>query len=110
MIPAKAELNRIAQRRSADDFNMRAIAKTHFQQPATKLHIPADGENAASAADAKLIEATGFRRAAMVTGGKIAGFHDNCSRRCTRPSKTGRASESSTSPEYITLRLSFNSR
>ena len=61
MIPTQTKFNRITQRRSADDFHMRAIAEAHLQQPAAKLDIPADSENAASAADAELIQATGFR-------------------------------------------------
>jgi len=61
MIPAQAELNRIAQRRSADDFYVSAVAKAHFQQTPAKLDVAADGKNAASAADAKLVEVARFR-------------------------------------------------
>jgi hypothetical protein len=60
MVPAQAELDRIAQRGAADNFYMSAVAEAHLQQPAPKLDIAANGQNAAAAADAKLVEAASF--------------------------------------------------
>ena len=61
MIPAQTELNRIAQRRAADDLYVSTVAEAHFQQTPAKLYVAADGKDAASAADAELVEVARFR-------------------------------------------------
>ena len=40
-VAAEAELNRIAERRAADDFNLRAVAKSHFEQSPAQGRIAA---------------------------------------------------------------------
>ena len=71
-IAAESELDRIAQRRSADDFNIRAVAEAHLQQPATNFRIASDRDHAAGAADAELVQGAGARIATMIASGQIA--------------------------------------
>jgi hypothetical protein len=44
-VTAKAELDRIAQRRPPDDFDGGSIAKAHLQQPAAEFAFAGDGDD-----------------------------------------------------------------
>jgi D-arabinose 5-phosphate isomerase GutQ len=68
MIAAKTKLDRVAKRGAADDFNLNAVAESHFEQAATKVVIAADGDHASLAADAQLVQAAGIGRSAMIAG------------------------------------------
>jgi hypothetical protein len=70
-ITAKAKLDRITQRRAADDFNTRAIAKAHLQKPPPKLRIAPNRNHAPAATDAELIQPARFRWPGMVTTRKV---------------------------------------
>jgi hypothetical protein len=72
-IAAQPELNRVAQRRSPDHLYVSAAGEAHFQQAPAKIDIAADGDDAAAATDAKLIQPAGARAAAMPAG-EIAGL------------------------------------
>src|SRR5256885_12505474 len=69
-VPAQLELDRIPQRRAADHLHVRPVAETHLQQSSADFRIAADGDDAAAAADAKLIKVAGPRIAAVVACGK----------------------------------------
>ena len=71
MVSAQPELDRIAQRRPANDFDVRAIAEAHLQQPATNVAIPADGNHKPAAADAQLVQGASLRGSAMITARKV---------------------------------------
>jgi len=66
MIAAKTEFDRIAQRRSANHFDARPVAKPHLQQPTPNLVIPPPRYNAATASDAQFIQSAGLDRTLMV--------------------------------------------
>ena len=74
MVSAQPELDRIAKRRAADDFDVRAVAETHLQQPATNIAIPADGNHKPAAADAQLVQRASIRRPAMIAARKVTCF------------------------------------
>jgi hypothetical protein len=77
MVATQTKLDRIAHRRPADDLDLDAVAESHLQQPTTDFRIAADGNDAAFATDAELIEAAGLGAPGMITGGISAGFfHD----------------------------------
>ena len=71
VISAQSELDRIAQRRAADDFYMRAVAEAHLQQPATNVAVAADGNDKPAAADAQLVEGASLRGPAVITARKV---------------------------------------
>jgi ethanolamine utilization protein EutA (predicted chaperonin) len=74
VIAAQAEFDGVAQGGTADDFNLHAIAETHFQQPSAKILVAANAHDRAVATDPKLVESAGFHRATVVTAGKVTGF------------------------------------
>jgi hypothetical protein len=59
VIAAQTELDRIAQRRPADDFDLRAVAEAHLQQPAAKVGVATDVDDLAAATDAELAQGAG---------------------------------------------------
>jgi hypothetical protein len=71
MVSAQPELDRIAQGRPANDFDVRAVAEAHLQQTATNVKVAADGNDKPAAADAQLVQGAGFRRPAMITTRKV---------------------------------------
>jgi hypothetical protein len=96
VIAAEAELDRVAHRRTTNDLDTGAVAEAHLQQPATKVRVAADGEDAPVAPDPELVQAAGFRRAAVVTSRKTTCLlHTSY----FRPWVTSK---------YTALRLSFN--
>jgi hypothetical protein len=66
MVPAHAELNRVAKRRTANDFDGRSLAKPHFQQAATEIRVAADVDDAPATADTQLVEGTGRHWPAVI--------------------------------------------
>jgi hypothetical protein len=52
-VAAEAELDRIAQRSSADHFNLRPVAEAHFQQATADIGIAAHGYNLPAATNAQ---------------------------------------------------------
>src|SRR5205814_9228788 len=56
----------------SDDFDGRAVAEAHLQQPTADVWIAADADDAPTAADGKLIECAGFGGRTPVAGHKPA--------------------------------------
>ena len=73
-VPAQAELDRIAQWRSANDFHIRAARETHFQQTPANVRIATDRDDAPAATQPELVQRAGIRIATMIAAGQIAGF------------------------------------
>ncbi len=74
MVTAQAKFDRIAQRRTADDFDVHPIAKTHFEQTSPQWLIAVDSDDRAMATNAEIMQRAGVGGTAVVTFGKIAGF------------------------------------
>ncbi|HMB94643.1 MAG TPA: hypothetical protein VKK61_01255 [Tepidisphaeraceae bacterium] len=68
-IATQAELDRIAHRGAADDFDVGAVAETHFEQSTAQILIAVDENDRTAAADPKAIEAARFRRTTMIATG-----------------------------------------
>jgi hypothetical protein len=66
MVAAKTELNRIAKWSATNDFNLNAIAESHFEQSAAKVMIAADRHDASFAADAELIQTAAIGVSVMI--------------------------------------------
>ena len=80
VVAAEAEFDGITHRSPADDFHLGAVAEAHFEEATTNVRVAANGEYMPLAADAQLVQAAGFRGAAMVAGGEFTSFlHDGCS-------------------------------
>jgi hypothetical protein len=60
MIAAQAEFNRITQWGSTNDFDARAVAEAHFEQPAAQFRIAANRHDITPATDAHLVQCAGF--------------------------------------------------
>src|SRR5205823_3442710 len=73
-VATQAELDGVAQRRPPEDLDAGAVAEAHLQQPAADFRIAADGDHAAAAADAKLVQAASADVAAVVTPCRVASF------------------------------------
>jgi hypothetical protein len=58
VIAPKTEFDRIAERRTADDFDGCAIAEAHFEQASAQIRISADRDDEAAASDAKGVQRT----------------------------------------------------
>jgi len=74
VIAAKPELDRVAQRRASNHFYAGAVAEAHFEQAAAEVGIAADGDDAAPAPDAELIQPAGCRVTAVIAPGQITGL------------------------------------
>jgi hypothetical protein len=61
-VSADAKLDRIAQRRAAQNLDSGPIAKAHLKQAAAGLVIPADGNDMSMATHAQLVQTAGSRR------------------------------------------------
>jgi hypothetical protein len=59
-VASQAELDRIAHRRSADDFNVRPIAEAHLQQTTLEFAIASHGNDSPAPADTKIVQTTGL--------------------------------------------------
>src|SRR5689334_7942409 len=101
MIAPQAELDRITQRRPADDLDSCSVAEAHLQQPAANFWLAPYRHHHAAAADPELVESTGFDRSTVVASGKVTGLVHRISRSIA-PCVLG--SRNTIRP----LRLSFN--
>jgi hypothetical protein len=63
VIAAESKFNRITQRRPANDFDRRAVAKTHLQQSPPNIRLTTDGNNLTMTSDAELVQAASRNRA-----------------------------------------------
>jgi hypothetical protein len=77
MVAAKAELNGIAEWSAADNLDLCAVTKPHFQQPAAKVMITADRYHAPLAADAQLVQTARIEGSVMIAGVDTAGLLHN---------------------------------
>jgi hypothetical protein len=85
MVAAKAEFDGVAQWSPADDFDLGSVAESHLKQAPAYFGVAAHGRDVAAAADAELIQRTGFRCTAVVaTGESTSLVHNECSRRPKR--------------------------
>jgi hypothetical protein len=66
MVAAEAELDRVTERGAADDFDLGAVAETHFEKPAAELSVATDGDDGSLAADADLVQGAGLDRPAVI--------------------------------------------
>src|SRR5688500_14311712 len=73
-VPAKTKLDPVAQRTPADEFDARASAEAHLEQPPADVNVAPHRHHAAAAADAQGVQRTGFRRPAMIAAREIARF------------------------------------
>jgi hypothetical protein len=71
-VTSEAKFDRIAQGRTAEDFDLRAVAEAHLQETTAKFGIAAYADDVAAAADAKLVEPAGLRIGTLVAGVKSA--------------------------------------
>ena len=71
MIAAEAELNRIAQRCSPDNFDTGAVAEAHLQQATAQFRISPHRKHAPPATDAEAVEAARFWRPTVTARRKI---------------------------------------
>jgi hypothetical protein len=60
VIPAKAELNRIAHRSPADDLDLGSVAKAHLQQPTANVVIARDRNHLPLTAHTQFAQWTGI--------------------------------------------------
>jgi hypothetical protein len=101
MVAAEAELDWVSQRGAANDLDLRAVAESHFQQPAAKVVIAINGNHAAFAADAQLVQMAGIGSSAVIAGVVTAGLLHNC--------RSGYPYERSGELDVSQLRMSFKS-
>jgi purine nucleoside permease len=77
-IATKLELDRIAQRRPAENFDRHAVAKAHFKEAPLEFTITFDGLHRSGTPDAELIERTNRAAFNGVTRRQITRlFHSN---------------------------------
>jgi hypothetical protein len=55
VVASQTKFDRVAHRGAANDFHTGAIAEAHLEEPAAKIGVASNGENAAPAPDAELI-------------------------------------------------------
>jgi len=67
MVTAESEFDRVAHRGPADDFNGCSVTEAHLQKPTSQVGIATDGDDAAAAANAELVQAARFGGTAVVT-------------------------------------------
>lgn len=66
-IAAEAELDRIAERSAANDFDGRAVAEAHLEEPAAQFGVAPDRDDASAATYAQTVQRAGLRRTAVIT-------------------------------------------
>jgi hypothetical protein len=71
VIPAEAELDRVAKRGPANNLDAGAVTESHFKQPTSQIGIAAHGKNAPTAADTESVEAARLRRSTVIARRKV---------------------------------------
>jgi hypothetical protein len=69
-ISPQTKLDGITQRRAAEHFHLRVVAEAHLQESPAQFRIAAHTDDVSAAADAKLVQAAGFRIRAGAAGFK----------------------------------------